>query len=86
MLDVIREHGGRLGHFHLADTNGGLYGTGNLDFAAVLGALDDGAATTGMSRSRSTGRRHGTLAARSAVESLRGIGAVGGALVRRDPR
>jgi sugar phosphate isomerase/epimerase len=40
MLDVIREHGGRLGHFHLADTNGGLYGTGNLDFAAVLGALD----------------------------------------------
>jgi sugar phosphate isomerase/epimerase len=40
MLDVIREHGERLGHFHLADTNGGLYGTGNLDFVAVLGALD----------------------------------------------
>src|SRR4051794_13716831 len=40
MLDVIREHGARLRHFHLADTNGGLYGTGNLDFAEVLGALD----------------------------------------------
>ena len=85
MLDVIREHGRTLGHFHLAETNGGLYGSGNLDFAGVLSALEtagyEGYVSVKIYRTASW-----DLAARSAVESLRGIGAVGGALVRRDPR
>lgn len=41
MLETIRRHGGRLGHFHLCESNGGPFGSGNLDFAAVLAALDE---------------------------------------------
>jgi D-psicose/D-tagatose/L-ribulose 3-epimerase len=41
ILDTIRVHGRRIHHFHLCETNGGPFGTGNLDFPAVLRALDD---------------------------------------------
>jgi D-psicose/D-tagatose/L-ribulose 3-epimerase len=41
VLDTIRAHGGRIRHFHLCETNGGPYGTGNLDFRGVLRALDE---------------------------------------------
>jgi sugar phosphate isomerase/epimerase len=40
-LNTIRSFGRRIGHFHLCETNGGLFGTGNLDFAAVLATLDE---------------------------------------------
>jgi sugar phosphate isomerase/epimerase len=39
LLDTVRDHGARIRHFHLCETNGGPYGTGGLDFAAVLAAL-----------------------------------------------
>jgi sugar phosphate isomerase/epimerase len=41
VLDTIRAHGRRIRHFHLCETNGGLFGTGNLDFPAVLRTLDE---------------------------------------------
>lgn len=41
VLETIRAHGGRIRHFHLCETNGGPYGTGNLDFGGVLQALDE---------------------------------------------
>ena len=41
ILDTIRVHGRRIRHFHLCETNGGPFGTGNLDFPGVLRALDD---------------------------------------------
>lgn len=41
ILDTIRSHGRRIGHFHLCDTNGGPFGTGGLDFPGVLAALHD---------------------------------------------
>lgn len=40
VLDAIRAHGGRIRHFHLCETNGGLFGSGHLDFPAVLRALE----------------------------------------------
>jgi sugar phosphate isomerase/epimerase len=40
MLDTIRRYGNRIGHFHLCESNGGPFGSGNLDFAQVLDALD----------------------------------------------
>jgi sugar phosphate isomerase/epimerase len=39
ILDAIRCHGRRIAHFHLCETNGGPFGTGNLDFPSVLRAL-----------------------------------------------
>jgi sugar phosphate isomerase/epimerase len=39
--DVIRTHGRSARHVHLCDTHGGPFGTGGLDFRAVLGALRD---------------------------------------------
>ena len=41
ILDTIRRYGKRIGHFHLCESNGGPLGSGNLDFAAVLAALDE---------------------------------------------
>jgi len=41
ILDSIRAHGPRIRHFHLCETNGAPFGTGNLDFPAVLRALDE---------------------------------------------
>jgi sugar phosphate isomerase/epimerase len=42
VLETIRVHGRRIRHFHLCETNGGPFGTGNLDFPGVLRALDEG--------------------------------------------
>jgi sugar phosphate isomerase/epimerase len=39
VLETIRMHGPHIRHFHLCETNGGPYGSGNLDFASVLAAL-----------------------------------------------
>jgi sugar phosphate isomerase/epimerase len=39
VLETIRAHGRRIRHFHLCETNGGPFGTGNLDFQAVLRTL-----------------------------------------------
>ena len=39
VIGAIREYGPRARHFHLCETNGGPYGTGGLDFAAVLAAM-----------------------------------------------
>lgn len=41
VIDTIRTHGSRIRHFHLCETNGGPYGSGGLDFPAVLGALTE---------------------------------------------
>jgi sugar phosphate isomerase/epimerase len=41
LLDTIRSHGPKIGHFHLCETNGGPFGSGNLDFPRVLAALRD---------------------------------------------
>src|SRR5262249_8911002 len=41
ILEAIRAHGRRIRHFHLCETNGGRFGTGNLDFPRVLRALDE---------------------------------------------
>lgn len=40
VLDTIRVHGRRIRHFHLCETNGGPFGTGNLDFEGVVKTLD----------------------------------------------
>lgn len=39
ILETIRGHGRRIRHFHLCETNGGAFGTGNLDFPSVLRTL-----------------------------------------------
>jgi sugar phosphate isomerase/epimerase len=39
ILDTIRAHGPHIRHFHLCESNGGPYGSGNVDFAAVLAEL-----------------------------------------------
>jgi D-psicose/D-tagatose/L-ribulose 3-epimerase len=39
--ETIRKYGGRCRHFHLCETNGGPFGTGGLDFPAVLEALTE---------------------------------------------
>jgi sugar phosphate isomerase/epimerase len=41
VLHTIRAHGRRIRHFHLCETNGGPFGTGNLDFRGVLQALNE---------------------------------------------
>jgi sugar phosphate isomerase/epimerase len=39
ILETIRVHGQRIRHFHLCESNGGPFGTGNLDFPSVLQTL-----------------------------------------------
>jgi D-psicose/D-tagatose/L-ribulose 3-epimerase len=39
VLETIRTHGPHIRHFHLCETNGGPFGTGNLDFTAVVNSL-----------------------------------------------
>jgi sugar phosphate isomerase/epimerase len=39
VIGTTREYGARARHFHLCETNGGAYGSGGLDFPAVLAAL-----------------------------------------------
>src|SRR5262249_37079376 len=41
VLETIRLHGPRICHFHLCETNGGPFGTGNLNFPSVLKTLDE---------------------------------------------
>ena len=41
ILETIRRYGRRIGHFHVCESNGGPFGSGNLDFAAVLATLDE---------------------------------------------
>jgi sugar phosphate isomerase/epimerase len=41
IVETIRVHGRRIRHFHLCETNGGMFGTGNLDFQGVLRTLAD---------------------------------------------
>jgi sugar phosphate isomerase/epimerase len=41
ILQTIRDHGSRIRHFHLCDSNGGPFGSGNLNFPAVLASLRD---------------------------------------------
>jgi sugar phosphate isomerase/epimerase len=41
VLETIRAHGRRIRHFHLCETNGGPFGTGNLDFPSVLRQLEE---------------------------------------------
>jgi sugar phosphate isomerase/epimerase len=41
LTEPILRLGANLGHVHLCDTNGGPFGTGHLDFEAVMGALND---------------------------------------------
>ena len=39
ILETIRVHGRRIRHFHLCESNGGPFGTGNLNFPSVLQTL-----------------------------------------------
>jgi sugar phosphate isomerase/epimerase len=41
IIAAIRDHGPCIRHFHLCETNGCPFGSGNLDFPAVLAALRD---------------------------------------------
>jgi sugar phosphate isomerase/epimerase len=41
LLGTIRDHGAKIKHFHLCETNGGPFGTGGLDFPRVLAALGE---------------------------------------------
>ena len=41
IADAIRQCGGRVGHVHLADSSRAHPGTGHIDFAAALAALND---------------------------------------------
>lgn len=70
VLETIRAHGRRIRHFHLCETNGGPFGGGNLDFRAVLRALEgvDYAHFVSVKIYRKAGWDD---AARSAIEFLR---------------
>jgi sugar phosphate isomerase/epimerase len=39
IVETIRDHGHAIRHFHLCETNGGPFGTGNLDFPRALAEL-----------------------------------------------
>jgi 5-keto-L-gluconate epimerase len=41
ILDAMRLHAPRIRHFHLCETNGGPFGSGNLDFSSVLKTLKE---------------------------------------------
>ena len=72
-LATIAEHGPRIRHFHLADSNGGPLGDGNIDFAAALSALRrsgyDGFVSVKVYR-----KQPWRESARTAAEYLRGLG------------
>lgn len=40
IAETIRRHGSHIRHFHLCETNGGPFGSGNLDFVAALNELE----------------------------------------------
>jgi sugar phosphate isomerase/epimerase len=72
VVGTIRDHADRLRHVHLAETNGGLFGTAHLDFPAVLAELDavgyDRFVSVKIYRTPSW-----EVAARSAIEFVRAI-------------
>src|SRR5579864_2645049 len=73
VLETIRAHGPCIRHFHLCETNGSAYGTGNLDFPSVLAAL----AQAGYDRYASVKvyrKANWEEAARSSAEFLRQCG------------
>lgn len=39
LVETIRAHGPHIRHFHLCESNGGPFGSGNIDFSRVLTAL-----------------------------------------------
>lgn len=41
VLETIKAHGRRIRHFHLCESNGGPFGTGNLDFPGVFLTLKE---------------------------------------------
>jgi sugar phosphate isomerase/epimerase len=41
VVEAIRTHGPRIRHFHLCESNGGPFGSGNIDFPAVLRAVKE---------------------------------------------
>ena len=41
LVEPIRKCGDRLRHVHLCESNGSLFGTGNVDFGSVLKSLDE---------------------------------------------
>ena len=73
ILDTIRRHGPRIRHFHLCETNGAPYGTGNLDFRAVLTTLA-GAGYDHYVSVKIYRKAPWEEAARSAADFLRGCG------------
>lgn len=40
LVETIRRHGPHIRHFHLCETSGGPFGSGNLDFRAVLNEIE----------------------------------------------
>jgi D-psicose/D-tagatose/L-ribulose 3-epimerase len=74
VLEAIRAHGGRIRHFHLCETNGGPFGTGNLDFRGVVQALGESGYAHFVSV-KIYGKADWEEAARGAVAFLRENGA-----------
>ena len=77
LIDPILACGADLAHVHLCESNGGVFGSGHIDFSAVLGALRQieyqGFASVKVYRHASF-----TEAARSSITLLRDILAKGG--------
>ena len=72
LIQPIFDCGSALRHVHLCESNGALLGTGHVDFAAVLKALEeidyDGFASVKVYRKATW-----EVAARSSIESLRAL-------------
>ena len=76
IVNTIRQHGGRIRHFHLCESNGGPFGSGNLDFPAILDALDESGYAHNVSV-KIYNRATWQDAAHSAIEFLRRLRPVG---------
>jgi sugar phosphate isomerase/epimerase len=77
VLGTIRDYGLRAGHFHLCETNGGLFGTGGLDFPGVLAALEQSGYDRFVSVKVYRGADHDAAARRSAEFLRRVRGSLG---------
>jgi sugar phosphate isomerase/epimerase len=73
ILGTIRDHGPAIRHFHLCETNGGAFGGGNLDFAAVLRELE-ATGYAGFVSVKVYRQLAWDQAARQSAEFLRGLG------------
>jgi len=75
LIQPILDCGSELRHVHLCESNGSLFGTGHIDFAAVLKALDvisyAGFASVKVYRGATLEE-----AARSSMDYLRRLGAI----------